>query len=103
LLRSARPITRDPPELAGGFRESAPMIRSTTCALVLFNLVAFTDTRGQTPSPRPSAYPAIGETPAARDKGPMTESDAEKLKKEMNETRDRLQKGNANAPAPKSR
>jgi hypothetical protein len=33
----------------------------------------------------------------------MTESDAEKLKKEMNETRDRLQKGNATAPAPKSR
>jgi hypothetical protein len=79
------------------------MIRSTTCAFVLSSLVAFTDARGQTPSPRPSAYPAIGGTPATRDEAPMTESDAEKLKKEMNETRDRLQKGKANAPAPKSR
>jgi hypothetical protein len=76
------------------------MIQRTTLALALLSVVALTDARGETPKPRASTYPAIGDMPRARDGPPMTEDDAAKLKKEMNEARDRVQR-KSHAPTSK--
>jgi hypothetical protein len=76
------------------------MIKRTTLALALLSGVPLTDARGETPKPRDSTSPAIGDMPRTRDGPPMTDDDAAKLKKEMNEARDRVQR-KSHAPTSK--
>jgi hypothetical protein len=68
--------------------------------LSLLSLVgdAATDGRAE------SAYPNVGDVPATRDKPPITVDEQSRLKKELNDARDRQStQGKAGAAQPKSK